>query len=105
MNLGVEPLDKMRFKSISKNSKRLLFKHNSLLLDKYDPNLQETFLEQQKERALREFRQKMAMAADEEHIDMTPCNHKAPALTLNTRNDEPMLYSEKSLINLAFNNS
>ena len=56
MNLEVEPLDRLKFDTLSLNSKRLLFKHNSNLLSKYDPNLEETFRDEKIRRTFTEFK-------------------------------------------------
>lgn len=95
MNLEVEPLDRLKFDALSLNSKRLLFKHNSNLLSKYDPNLEETFLEDKKQRAFSEFKQMSELQEGEQYVDMTPYDHKEPALKLKNKTDDtPIMYSE-----------
>lgn len=97
MTEKLDPVGQKDFEQISPRAKKILFNHGSLLLQKYDPKLHDN-LQHYQENAT----QTQLMEENLEQIKRM----KMPVLKLNSRHGGPnIFYSEKSLKNLAVNDS
>ena len=93
----LDPVAQRDFDSISPRAKKILFDHGSMLLQKYDPKMHESL------------QHRLTGATDAELLqerEETMNRMKVPILKLRPKEGGPsILYSEKSLKELAINDS